>query len=429
MVSKVEGALDQTSVMESRRICANGIKMEHKKIEEMKNLVEQVTKIPAPTFKENKRADFVKRWLEEKGIGGVIQDEAGNVILALDAEYTGRYVVVSAHLDTVFENEEITVQKEKNREGGEIWRALGIGDNSANVAVLMMAAWQLWQEKEERKKQKSRKVHYPFIFLWNVGEEGLGNLKGMRAFMKQHRDRVDKVIALDLYYDKLCTGAVGSKRYQVCVNTEGGHSYLDFGNANAIEILAGIIEELYRIPIQEKAMPQACEKDRSSMIHKTTFNVGMIEGGTSVNTIAQQASMLYEIRSDSAKHMQQIEKQAIDIWEKRNRTNSLGKQLEGQSCKVTWKLVGDRPCMGEVDQEKLRRLADSIQSIIKQKTGKKVPKVSISTDCNIPLSVGIPSVSFGVSVGGGAHTLQEWIDVDSLQTGYEILMEVLFQNR
>jgi di/tripeptidase len=202
--------------------------------------------------------------------------------------------------------------------------------------------------------------------------------------------------------DKLVDKAVGSHRYRVTVRTEGGHSFSKFGNANAIEKLAGIVSELYRIQVPENG--------------KTTYNVGMISGGTSVNTIAQEAWMLYEFRSDCRENLAYME----------NCFESVIAEKKAEGLDVSYELLGLRPCEGEVDPEKKRLFLERASRAVSRVTGTAPKREPGSTDCNIPLSIGIPSVCIGCYRGAGAHTREEYIEIDSLKQGYEVVFEMIF---
>ncbi|MBQ3107006.1 MAG: peptidase dimerization domain-containing protein, partial [Firmicutes bacterium] len=190
--------------------------------------------------------------------------------------------------------------------------------------------------------------------------------------------------------------AVGSKRYKVTVRTEGGHSYSRFGNRNAIAYMSSLISALYDMKVPEKG--------------KTTYNVGTISGGTSVNTIAQHCEMLYEVRSDeldSLKLMEQHFMAAVEFY----RTKGIDVEVE---------LVGDRPCAANVDPVQQKALQDRVAGYIQEYYGQEIKFTSGSTDCNIPFSVGIPSICYGCYEGKGGHTREEAVKIDSLYPGLKV---------
>jgi len=198
--------------------------------------------------------------------------------------------------------------------------------------------------------------------------------------------------------------AVGSKRYRIEINTEGGHSYGSFGNRNAIAYLASLIDTLYTIKVPPKG--------------KTTYNVGLISGGTSVNTIAQHAEMLYEFRSD--------EQESLAVMEQHLNAAVAFYRTKGIAVTVT--LVGDRPCSAVIDQAKEEALMSRCAAAAKTHYGYDVTYTSGSTDCNIPLSLGIPSICVGCVEGSGAHTREESVSIDSLRPGLGVAFELILHH-
>lgn len=351
---------------------------------ELIGLIKALCAIPAPSHREERRAEFCKEWLEKNGAVGVNIDEALNVIYPVACKDGGDLVVFMAHTDTVFPDLDPLPLEEKD---GKLF-CPGVGDDTTNLAVLLMMA------KYVAKHQLRPKCG--ILFVANSCEEGLGNLKGSRQLMKDYGDRVRKVVSFDGYYIWLANNAVGSTRYKVEVCTEGGHAYGNFGNRNAIHQLALMIGTLYTMKVPTKAT--------------TTFNVGIISGGTSVNTIAQQAEMLYEYRSE--------DKECLKIMD--DFFQSVIETYRRSGITVNVELLGQRPCSGDVDAACLAALTQRGADIITQYSGKKPIIKASSTDCNIPLSLGIPAICLGSCLGGGAHTRGEWIELASLSTGYRI---------
>lgn len=238
------------------------------------------------------------------------------------------------------------------------------------------------------------------LFTLNACEEGLGNLDGVRCLFAEWAGRIARFITLDGGYDSICAKAVGSVRYRIVAETEGGHSFGSFGNRNAIEKLARLIALLYNV--EPPKIPGV----------KTTYNVGVITGGTSVNTIAQNAEMLYEYRSDAREGLSAMRRkfeEAVSIIR--------------PSCKrLTVERLGERPCSGSVNMADQKALISRASRIIEEFTGQKPGIASGSTDCNWPLSLGIPAVCFGGYIGHGAHTREEYIELDSLPTGFQTLL-------
>lgn len=358
---------------------------------ELLSLIETLCGICAPSNNEWKRTEFVEQWLKEHGCESVKVDQAGNVLYYYQTDQHDEWMLALAHMDTVFPDLEpmpFVVE-------GNLMKCPGVGDDTTNLAVLMMTARFLAETKPEMKMG--------LLLAADTGEEGLGNLKGCRQIMKDHGKQIVEVIALDGSYDGAVNRAVGSLRYKVCVETEGDHSYGCFGHRNAIHQLSVLINNLYTYKVPEA--------------HKTTYNVGEISGGTSINTIAQKAEMLFEIRSDHKPDMDACNNYFMSAVE----------TLKANGVNVHVELLGERPCMGEVDMEKQQALEAWTQALIKNYTGQEIDFESGSTDCNIPFSMGIPSICFGAYLGDGAHTREEYIEIDSLKLGFKIGMEALLK--
>lgn len=355
--------------------------------DEVVELIRTLVAIPAFSNHEQARAEFCAKWFRDVGAEDVKIDEASNVIVTLGDVQAGKAVAFMAHLDTVFPDE---TGFELVEEDGWL-KAPGVGDDTANVALLMVITRYLLEQKCPPKQG--------VLIVLNAGEEGLGNLKGCRRLMQDYGDKLSEVYSFDGSYKGHVNKAVGSVRYRVEVKTEGGHSYGAFGNRNAIRVLASLIDALYSVKVPEGG--------------KTTYNVGTIEGGTSVNTIAQQASMLFEFRSDVREHLDQL----------RGMFDSLIDAYRKMGVEVNVEILGERPCMGEIDQEKQRTIEKKVEDLIERRIGVRPEGHSGSTDCNIPFSLGINSLCFGGYLGEGAHTREEKIEKASLLPGLGVMME------
>ena len=353
-------------------------------------LLLEIAQIPSPSNHEEKRAAFCKAWLEQQGAEGVYIDEALNVIYPIGCTESNDLVVFMAHSDVVFPDTEKLPLK---IEGDRIY-CPGIGDDTANVAALLMTAKYI-AEKQLQPKDLG------VLLVINSGEEGLGNLKGSRKIMADFGHRVREFVTLDGSTGSCVNRAVGSKRYRIEIDTEGGHSYADFGKRNAIAVLASMIAELYAIQVPP--------------IGKTTYNVGTVSGGTSVNTIAQHAEMLYEFRSD--------EREALTIMQ--NRLDTVLESFRQQGISVTVTLVGDRPCAAPVDEEKMAAMIRRAEDAAQRHYGHGLSLRSGSTDCNIPLSMGIPALSLGCYRGSGAHKREEYVEASSLHAGLQYAYDLI----
>jgi len=347
--------------------------------------------IPAPSGKEEARAAYCKRWLDNAGAKGVYIDAALNVIFPLNCEGSKDITVFVAHTDTVFPDLEPMLLVDD----GENILCPGAGDDTASLAVLLLLAKYCVECAVTPKGG--------FLFVANSGEEGLGNLKGTRQLFNDYEGRIAQFISFDSNLNYINNKCVGSHRYEVEVQTQGGHSFQRFGLPNAIAQLAQIVSRIYEIKIPQK---EDC---------RTTYNVGTISGGTSVNTIAQSAKMLCEYRSEDKDCLAYMEKQFADIFA----------QANTEEVRVLVTKVGNRPC-GNVDPEKIAALLDRLRPIISDVIGMPVNMKSASTDCNIPLSLGIPAICMGVYFGGGSHTRQEWVRKDSLALGLEVAIRTAY---
>ncbi|HYG59648.1 MAG TPA: M20/M25/M40 family metallo-hydrolase, partial [Symbiobacteriaceae bacterium] len=270
--------------------------------------VTAICQIPAPTFQEAERARFVRERMLWSGLTDVTMDDIGNVVGRFRGTGGGPVILLAAHTDTVFPLEtDVTV-----RTDGEILRAPGVGDNSASVAVMLHAARLLSQEKPP--------LEGDVLFAATVGEEGLGNLRGMRRVMEDYGNEVDYVIALDGSLGSLVRQGVGSRRLRLTVRSDGGHSWGAFGAPSAIHSLGRIIGQISEIRVPSSP--------------KTTFNVGLIRGGTSVNTIAAEAEAVIDLRSLDVEELKKLEERV--------------RRIVADVCRVTqvtadFELLGDRP--------------------------------------------------------------------------------------
>ena len=358
--------------------------------QEALKLLLELAQIPAPSNHEEKRAAFCKQWLEDQGAEGVYIDDALNVIYPIGCTESNDLVVFMAHSDVVFPDTDPLPLKV---EGDRIW-CPGVGDDTANVVAILTAAKYIARHK--LKPQKGG-----MLLVINSGEEGLGNLKGCRAIMAKFGSRIREFVTIDGHESTCVNRAVGSRRYRIEVRTEGGHSYAAFGRPNAIAILSSVINRLYTIEVPT--------------LGKTTYNVGTISGGTSVNTIAQQAEMLYEFRSD--------EREALEIMQ--GHLDGILASCRAQGIDVSVELVGDRPCSNGVDEIRMADMIRRADAAAQRRCGHGLALRSASTDCNIPLSMGIPSLGVSCYRGGGCHTREEYVEVSSLHPGLEFAFDLI----
>ncbi len=355
----------------------------------MFDTLKELCHIPAPSHFEDERAEYCKEWLEKYGAKNVYIDSAKNVIFPINCENSNKITVFVAHTDTVFPDREPMPYYDD----GEKIHCPGCGDDTASLTVLLvMAKYYI---------ENGITPEHGIMFVCNSCEEGLGNLKGTRQLFKDFGGRIERFISFDSNIGSVVPKCVGSHRYEVEVLTEGGHSFGAFGNANAIEKLANIVSEIYKIDVPV---------DGDS---KTTYNVGNISGGTSVNTIAQNAKMLCEYRSDSKVCLDIMEKNFTQIFE----------NARNEKVTVNVTKIGDRPC-GNISDDRMKEITDIAVAVMEEVTGKEARIGKGSTDCNIPLSLGVPAVCVGVNIHKGTHTREEWVEKATLIPGLEIAIKM-----
>lgn len=344
---------------------------------------ESLCEIPAPPFREAARAAEFKRRLEALGFTDVRIDAEGNVIAERPGtSRTGARVVLSAHLDTVFpEGTDVRVTREGTRLKGP-----GIGDDCRGLAVVLAVARVM--------QQAQLRTVGSVIFVGTVGEEGPGNLRGVRhLFDRQTAGRVDHFITVDGAGQGLVGRAVGSHRYRVTIKGPGGHSWGDFGIPNPIHALGRAIAGISAIQV-----PTA---------PRTSFSVGLVEGGTSVNSIAMSAAMDIDMRSES-----QVALDSLDARVRRAVQAGVDGEHQrwpGQGARLVaeWREIGKRPAATQADTAFIIRTAFGAARSLGF-----VPGIAASsTDANYPMSLGVSAIQIdGGGAGDGAHALSEWYD-------------------
>jgi len=351
-------------------------------------LAVQIQQIPAPTFDETKRADFVRRLFVEDGLKDVSVDEAGNVYGRWTIDdgrlRDGKPLIVSAHLDTVFPLEtNLRVIRQP-----KIIYGPGIGDNSLGVAALFGLLWML--------RERNIDVGSDIWFVANVGEEGLGDLRGMKAVVERFGADVQAYLILEgLALGHIYYRAVGVKRYRITARTEGGHSWSDYGKPSAIHELAKLVVQLTSLEVPSHP--------------RTTMNVGKISGGTSVNVIAAEASLDLDLRSEG---QESLAKLVLDV-------EKLIRHAKSNAVRIEAEVIGQRPA-GEISRDHpLVKLAE--ECLLAQ--GLEPVLTTGSTDANIPLSKGYPAIVLGISTGGSAHTVHEYINTEPVEQGMEQLVK------
>ncbi|HLK67010.1 MAG TPA: M20/M25/M40 family metallo-hydrolase [Bryobacteraceae bacterium] len=361
----------------------------------------QLCRVPAPTFLEQERASWMLDQLRSFGWNASI-DRAGNVIAALG---DGPYVALTAHLDTVIaprSKDEISVDAEGR------FRGPGVSDNGAGLAALLAIArvWRLCSGLPE--------TPHGLLLVANVGEEGEGNLLGMRHLCKQSplARKVESFVVVDgANTDHITTRALGSRRFEVLFTGPGGHSWSDYGVGN---------------PVHALCRAAALFSDsRIDGVPKSAINVGLIEGGSSVNSIAQSARAKVDIRSESNQKLDEL----VDLLSAAiDRARDVENQrATGAKVAVKLKEIGSRPAAALPDNAPILQYLRVVDAHL----GIRSHLDTSSTDANIPLSLGIPAVAIGAGgLGGGAHTTQEWFRPEGRDLGLKrILLTVLMLMR
>jgi len=357
-------------------------------LERTLDLAIQIQQIAAPTFGEGKRAEFIRERFAAEGLEGVEVDAVGNVYARWPGVSEGamRPVIVTAHSDTVFpQGTDLAIRREPEAIHGP-----GIGDNSLGVAGLLGLTWELRAQG-----------FAPPGDLWlvaNVCEEGLGDLKGIRAVV----DRFGEMPLAYLVVEGVTLGEIihrglGARRYRITARTAGGHSWDDYGKPSAIHALAALVTRLTAIPLPREP--------------RTTLNVGVISGGFSVNTIAAQASLELDLRSEEMTSLSNLIREAEALVAESNR----------EGIAFTAEIIGQRPA-GEIppDHPLVRVAAEALARL-----GIRPDLAIGSTDASLPLSRGLPCICLGLSRGQGVHTTQEVLYTRPLAQGLAQLVTVV----
>jgi tripeptide aminopeptidase len=362
----------------------------------------EATRVAAPPFGEAARGAWLAERFRELGLKDVQIDEVGNVF-GVRPSYGSRFVALSAHIDTVFPaTTPLNIRQQGSRLHGP-----GVSDNGAGIAAMLAVASVL---------ASTRISHaLPFVFIGNVGEEGEGDLRGMRHVFAtpQWRDSIAYSVIVDgAGSDTVVAEALGSRRFEVIVRGPGGHSWSDFGTPSPILALGRAIETFSQTPVP--ASP------------KTTFNVGVIRGGTSVNSIPESASMRVDLRSTSTAEIDRMERALRVALEQavmaENRAAAKPGIRRPQVVESEVIEIGNRPA-GELAPD--ARLLKVIRAVDAQ-LGNTAQVQRASTDANIPLSLGREGIAIGGGgSGGGAHTLQEWFDCNGRDLGLRRILLTL----
>ncbi|HXF38175.1 MAG TPA: M20/M25/M40 family metallo-hydrolase [Blastocatellia bacterium] len=356
----------------------------------------RICEIPAPPFKEEARARYIAGKFKELGLARVRSDEEGNVIAERPGHSATPQIVVSAHLDTVFpEGTDVRVRRQ-----GARFLAPGISDNSCGIVSLIALARAL--------DAADVKTEGTIYFAATVGEEGEGNLRGARHLFTrgEFKSGVDAFISLDgPGLERITQRALGSRRYRVTVTGPGGHSWGDFGIVNPVHALGRAIARFasYAAPLSPR----------------TSYNVGVIEGGSSVNAIPQRASMVVDVRSVSNDEIEKLEAYLHRVVEIAVREENSQRAISGTSLSFEFQQVGDRPSGETPPESRLVRAAIECSRVL----GIEPRLDCSSTDSNIPISLGIPAITIGAGgISNNCHSLTEWYEAAGRDLGLKRLL-------
>jgi tripeptide aminopeptidase len=352
----------------------------------------RLTETPAPEYREERRGELLQSMLAEAGLKARI-DDTGNVVAERVGMRTDRVILLAAHLDTVFPSgTDVRVRRDGKRLLGP-----GISDNAAGLGALVGVARAF--------EESSVRTDATIVFAGDVGEEGEGNLRGIRALVEAYGSRLVAVIAIDgPSTTHITTQGVASRRFEFTVTGQGGHSWSDFGVPNPITALArGIVQ---------------FSSFRATETPRSTFNFGMVEGGNSVNSIPAEASVKVDLRSESDTELTRMESALRDAMQTGMAAENSARRSGDSSLQMKVRSLGSRPAGKLPDNSPLLQTIREVDRYLQNSSRVE----SSSTDANLPLSMKIPAVSLGGGgKGGGAHTLAEWYDPSGRELGLKRL--------
>jgi tripeptide aminopeptidase len=371
----------------------------HNQEMELRRWQMELARVPAPPFGEAARSEWLRQRFLKLGLCQVRADELGNVFGLLRESPPCPLIAISAHLDTVFPPE----TRLESREEGNMLHGPGISDNAAGIVAILAVASAL--------KQSGIEPIVNVVFIGNVGEEGEGNLRGMRHIFSDPywSDAIRSLLVIDgAGEDTYVTQALGSRRFEVSFHGPGGHSWSDFGVPNPIVLLSRVLANFSQVSVPE--------------VPRTTFNIGVIQGGTSVNSIPDSARARVDLRSASTSELQRLEdhlREAVTAV-----ANQVSPRYQQGSHKVGFAIesIGDRPA-GELSAD--ARILQVIRAVDAHLRIPSIPRLA-STDANIPLSLGREAITIGSGGdGGGAHTMREWFDCTNRDLGLKRILLAL----
>ncbi len=352
----------------------------------------RLTEIPAPEFQETARGEAFKELLYTSGLK-VHTDSTGNVVGERAGAEGSSVILIAAHLDTVFPaGTDVRVKRDGNR-----LVAPGISDNGAGLAAIAGLARALAESHVRTTKT--------IVIAGDVGEEGEGNLRGIRAIVEAYGKRLAAVIAVDgPSSDHITTQGIASRRFEVSVSGRGGHSWSDFGAPNPITAISRGIVRFSSIRVPDDP--------------RTSFNFGVIEGGTSVNSIPSHAAVKVDLRSEDEAELARLESALRDAMQEGLRDETSASTAGSEALEISFRSLGTRPAGKLPDDSPIIATIRSVDRYL----GNRSRLERSSTDANIPLSLGIPAVALGGGgAGGGSHTTEEWYDPAERELGLKRL--------
>lgn len=367
---------------------------------ELRRWQRELTEIPAPPFGEAARSQWLANKFRVLELEQVQIDELGNVFGYLQTPSDSPVLGMSAHLDTVFP---LGTRLETREEGNRLFGP-GISDNAAGVTAMLALASAL--------KRSPLRLSTNLVFIGNVGEEGEGDLRGMRHLFSSSpwKETLQSLLVIDgAGTDTYVTQALGSRRFEITFRGPGGHSWSDFGIPNPILLLSRALARF-----SEGEVPQS---------PRTTFNVGVIHGGTSVNSIPESATARVDLRSASREELYRLEARLHECINEAWSEVSLTYRAGDAKVRFTIETIGDRPAAELAGDSRMVKVIRAVDSHLRIKS---IPRLA-STDANVPLALGREATTIGSGGdGGGAHTLREWFDCSNRDLGLKrILLAVL----
>jgi len=343
-----------------------------------------IAETAAPPFAEGRRGALVAELWRRAGLEPDV-DDLGNVVAELRGG-TGPRVLLAAHLDSVFpEGTDVRVREEAD----DRWSGPGIGDDASGLTVLTVLAEEAAAGRPERRPR--------LVLAATVGEEGLGDLRGARRVVADHAGTIDAFVAVDGHLGQVVDAAVGSRRIEARFRAQGGHAWGDHGAPSAVHALGDAIHALARVPVPRDP--------------RSSLNVGLASGGSSVNAIAEEARLTVDVRSVAPATLEGL------VTETQRRLRGVARR---HGVELELRNVGDRPAGRTADAALVAAARAALARV-----GMMATVAASSTDANAAVAAGVPAIGFGVATGGDAHRLGEWLDPRSLSVGYTALEHLL----